>query len=222
MGKWLLNAGDFCADWRSKNKDKDNVIGFWTELMERVYGLERASRFVTVNEYWESTKDHDLISLTIPSTNVAIIQLSQDGDVSPEYIEPGIELSAGQRIRRWAAGLPKGHQPRMIVVSNQVDFCIYDEIWGYREPSMLPFKQFVENRFSIIPFTHISVFKEKAGIADIWDDGEVSLKVMQITASNFNCWKPLSEDNSVDDDFYLTMSGKIVLLRKDAKETLNK
>ena len=119
-------AKAFAAYWAERGDEKQETARFWIGLLQNVYGVEDASRFI---QFEVPVKlDHvSYIDGFIPTTRVLIEQKSADVDLRRgQKQSDGAVLNPYQQARRYAGYLPFNQTPRWIVVCNFLEFQIHD------------------------------------------------------------------------------------------------
>lgn len=119
-------AKEFAAYWAKRGDEKQETARFWIDLLQNVYGVEDASKFI---EFEVPVKlDHtSFIDGLIPKTRVLIEQKGADIDLRKGYRQSdGSMLTPYGQARRYAGYLPFHQTPRWIVVCNFRAFHIHD------------------------------------------------------------------------------------------------
>ena len=130
-------AKQFAADWRGRGDEKQETQAFWLALLQRVYGVEGAEKYISFE--LPVKLDHtSFIDGYIAETRVLIEQKGQDIDLRKGYRQSdGSMLTPYQQARRYAGYLSHDQNPRWIVVCNFQEFQIHDMNRPNEEPEVL-------------------------------------------------------------------------------------
>lgn len=123
-------AKQFVQDWSGKGYEKGETSSFWIALLQNVFGLQDATKFVEFEMPVKTIlkeKGSDFIDGYIPSTKVLIEQKGSKIELNAKYRQSdGTELTPYQQARRYAAGLSVSMTPRWIVACNFTSFEVHD------------------------------------------------------------------------------------------------
>ena len=144
-------AKKFAAYWATRGDEKQETARFWIDLLQNVYGIEDASKYI---EFEVPVKlDHtSFIDGLISETRVLIEQKGADIDLRRGYKQSdGSILNPYQQARRYAGYLPHDQNPRWIVVCNFHEFQIHDMNRPNDEPEVLLLSD-LENEYPRLQF----------------------------------------------------------------------
>lgn len=144
-------AKKFVAYWATRGDEKQETARFWIDLLQNVYGVEDASKYI---EFEVPVKlDHtSFIDGLISETRVLIEQKGADIDLRRGYKQSdGSVLNPYQQARRYAGYLPHDQNPRWIVVCNFREFQIHDMNRPNDEPEVLLLSN-LENEYPRLQF----------------------------------------------------------------------
>lgn len=144
-------AKRFVAYWATRGDEKQETARFWIDLLQNVYGVEDASKYI---EFEVPVKlDHtSFIDGLISETRVLIEQKGADIDLRRGYKQSdGSVLNPYQQARRYAGYLPHDQNPRWIVVCNFREFQIHDMNRPNDEPEVLLLSD-LENEYPRLQF----------------------------------------------------------------------
>lgn len=133
-------AKDFSNYWKDKGYEKGESQKFWIDLLEHVYGVENASRFIEFED--QVHIDHtSFIDGYIPDTKVLIEQKSINKSLrAPIKQSDGSLLTPFQQAKRYSAELPYSKRPRWIITCNFAEFLVYDMENPNAEPEQILLK----------------------------------------------------------------------------------
>ena len=119
-------AKKFVEYWCARGDEKQETALFWIDLLQNVYGVEDASKFIQFEVPVQL--DHtSFIDGFIPETRVLIEQKSADVNLTRGARQSdGSILTPYGQARRYAGYLPHNQNPRWIVVCNFREFHIHD------------------------------------------------------------------------------------------------
>lgn len=119
-------AKGFVDRWIGKGDEKQDSQRFWIDLLQNVYGVEKATEFISF-EHRVQLDNVSYIDAIIPSTHVMIEQKSLNKDLSkPIKQSDGQILTPFEQAKRYAASLPYSERPRWIVSCNFSKFLVFD------------------------------------------------------------------------------------------------
>ena len=130
-------AKKFVEYWSTRGDEKQETALFWIDLLQNVYGVEDASKFIQFEVPVQL--DHtSFIDGFIPETRVLIEQKSADVDLKRGAKQSdGSILTPYGQARRYAGYLPHNQNPRWIVVCNFREFRIHDMNRPNDEPEIV-------------------------------------------------------------------------------------
>ena len=130
-------AKKFVEYWSTRGDEKQETALFWIDLLQNVYGVEDASKFIQFEVPVQL--DHtSFIDGFIPETRVLIEQKSADVDLKRGAKQSdGSILTPYGQARRYAGYLPHDQNPRWIVVCNFREFRIHDMNRPNDEPEIV-------------------------------------------------------------------------------------
>ena len=119
-------AREFSTYWRGKGYEKGESQRFWIGLLQAIYGIDDATRYISFEDEVKLDKT-SFIDAYIEKTHVMIEQKS-----SNKSLDKGIRQSDGsfltpfQQAQRYSANLPYSKRPRWIITCNFKEFRVYD------------------------------------------------------------------------------------------------
>lgn len=120
------NAQEFSDYWKDKGYEKGDSQRFWIGLLQDVYGVEDATKYISFEKEVLLDKT-SFIDAMIPSTHVLIEQKGISKDLSKGILQSdGSFKTPYQQAKRYSDNLPYKDRPRWIVTSNFKQFNIYD------------------------------------------------------------------------------------------------
>ena len=130
-------AKKFVEYWSTRGDEKQETALFWIDLLQNVYGVEDASKFIQFEVPVQL--DHtSFIDGFVPETRVLIEQKSADVDLKRGAKQSdGSILTPYGQARRYAGYLPHNQNPRWIVVCNFREFRIHDMNRPNDEPEIV-------------------------------------------------------------------------------------
>lgn len=166
-------AKKFVEYWSTRGDEKQETALFWIDLLQNVYGVEDASKFIQFEVPVQL--DHtSFIDGFIPETRVLIEQKSADVDLKRGAKQSdGSILTPYGQARRYAGYLPHNQNPRWIVVCNFREFHIHDMNRPNDEPEIVLLSD-LEKEYSRLQFL------VDTGDTNIKKEMEVSLQAGEI------------------------------------------
>lgn len=166
-------AKKFVEYWSTRGDEKQETALFWIDLLQNVYGVEDASKFIQFEVPVQL--DHtSFIDGFIPETRVLIEQKSADVDLKRGAKQSdGSILTPYGQARRYAGYLPHNQNPRWIVVCNFHEFQIHDMNRPNDEPEVVLLAD-LEKEYSRLQFL------VDTGDTNIKKEMEVSLQAGEI------------------------------------------
>ncbi len=130
-------AKTFAAFWKDKGYEKGESQKFWLDLLQNVYGVEDAIRYISFED--QVKLDHtSFIDGYIEKTHVMIEQKGLGKDLRKGIRQSdGSLLSPFQQAKRYAAELPYSKRPRWIITCNFAEFLVYDMEKPNNEPEQI-------------------------------------------------------------------------------------
>lgn len=130
-------AKQFAADWQRRGDEKQETQAFWLDLLQKVYGIEEASKFISF-ELPVTLSHTSFIDGYIEQTRVLIEQKGREIDLRKGNKQSdGSLLTPFGQARRYAGYLPYNQVPRWIVVCNFATFEIHDMNRPNDEPATI-------------------------------------------------------------------------------------
>ena len=166
-------AKKFVEYWSTRGDEKQETALFWIDLLQNVYGVEDASKFIQFEVPVQL--DHtSFIDGFIPETRVLIEQKSADVNLTRGARQSdGSILTPYGQARRYAGYLPHNQNPRWIVVCNFREFHIHDMNRPNDEPEIVLLSD-LEKEYSRLQFL------VDTGDTNIKKEMEVSLQAGEI------------------------------------------
>lgn len=160
-----LQAQKFIETWRSRGDEKSDTQQFWTDLLQRVYGVEHTETFIHF-EKRVRLKNVSFIDASIPATKVLIEQKSSDVDLrKPIRQSDGSELTPFEQAKRYDDNLPYSQKNRWIVVCNFREFHVHNLEKPNREPDVVVTLEDLEKDWHVMDFlvdeTQTKAYREK-------------------------------------------------------------
>ena len=141
----------FIETWRSRGDEKSDTQQFWTDLLQRVYGVEHTETFIHF-EQRVKLKNVSFIDASIPSTHVLIEQKSSDVDLlKPIHQSDGSDLTPFQQAERYNNRLPYSQRCRWIIVCNFREFHVHNMETPDAPPVVLKLEN-LENEAHVLNF----------------------------------------------------------------------
>jgi len=149
--KQQIAAKQFAADWKNKGYEKGQSQPYWIDLLQRVYGVENATQYITFED--QVHIDHTaFIDGYISSTHVLIEQKGLGKNLNkPVKQSDGSLLTPFQQAKRYASELPYSQRPRWIVTCNFEEFYVYDMEHPNGEPEIIKLEN-LENDYYRLQF----------------------------------------------------------------------
>ena len=162
-------AKAFAAFWKDKGYEKGESQKFWLDLLQNVYGVEDAIRFISFED--QVKLDHtSFIDGYIEATHVMIEQKGLGKDLRKGIRQSdGSVLSPFQQAKRYAAELPYSKRPRWIITCNFAEFLVYDMEKPNGEPEQILLKDLPKEYYRL-------QFLVDTGNENLKKEMEISLK----------------------------------------------
>ena len=162
-------AKAFVAFWKDKGYEKGESQKFWLDLLQNVYGVEDAIRFISFED--QVKLDHtSFIDGYIEATHVMIEQKGLGKDLRKGIRQSdGSVLSPFQQAKRYAAELPYSKRPRWIITCNFSEFLVYDMEKPNGEPEQILLKDLPKEYYRL-------QFLVDTGNENLKKEMEISLK----------------------------------------------
>ena len=162
-------AKAFAAFWKDKGYEKGESQKFWLDLLQNVYGVEDAIRFISFED--QVKLDHtSFIDGYIEATHVMIEQKGLGKDLRKGIKQSdGSVLSPFQQAKRYAAELPYSKRPRWIITCNFAEFLVYDMEKPNGEPEQIFLKDLPKEYYRL-------QFLVDTGNENLKKEMEISLK----------------------------------------------
>ncbi len=162
-------AKAFAAFWKDKGYEKGESQKFWLDLLQNVYGVEDAIRFISFED--QVKLDHtSFIDGYIEATHVMIEQKGLGKDLRKGIRQSdGSVLSPFQQAKRYAAELPYSKRPRWIITCNFSEFLVYDMEKPNGEPEQILLKDLPKEYYRL-------QFLVDTGNENLKKEMEISLK----------------------------------------------
>ena len=162
-------AKAFAAFWKDKGYEKGESQKFWLDLLQNVYGVEDAIRFISFED--QVKLDHtSFIDGYIEATHVMIEQKGLGKDLRKGIRQSdGSVLSPFQQAKRYAAELPYSKRPRWIITCNFAEFLVYDMEKPNGEPEQILLKDLSKEYYRL-------QFLVDTGNENLKKEMEISLK----------------------------------------------
>ncbi len=166
-------ASDFAAFWKDKGYEKGESQKFWLDLLQNVYGVEDAIRFISFED--QVKLDHtSFIDGYIDATHVMIEQKGLGKDLRKGIRQSdGSILSPFQQAKRYAAELPYSKRPRWIITCNFAEFLVYDMEKPNGEPEQILLKDLPKEYYRL-------QFLVDTGNENLKKEMEISLKAGEL------------------------------------------
>lgn len=130
-------AFKFSQDWKDRGDERQHCILFWTELLEKVFGITDISRYIEIEKAVKTNKQN-YIDVYIPSVNVLIEQKSINIDLNKKYKQSNGEmLTAYEQAKKYDNDLPRSERAKFIITCNFRQFYIYDMEYSHPEPTIV-------------------------------------------------------------------------------------
>lgn len=162
-------AKAFAAFWKDKGYEKGESQKFWLDLLQNVYGVEDAIRFISFED--QVKLDHtSFIDGYIEATHVMIEQKGLGKDLRKGIKQSdGSVLAPFQQAKRYAAELPYSKRPRWIITCNFAEFLVYDMEKPNGEPEQIFLKDLPKEYYRL-------QFLVDTGNENLKKEMEISLK----------------------------------------------
>ena len=162
-------AKAFAVFWKDKGYEKGESQKFWLDLLQNVYGVEDAIRFISFED--QVKLDHtSFIDGYIEATHVMIEQKGLGKDLRKGIKQSdGSVLSPFQQAKRYAAELPYSKRPRWIITCNFAEFLVYDMEKPNGEPEQIFLKDLPKEYYRL-------QFLVDTGNENLKKEMEISLK----------------------------------------------
>lgn len=145
----VKSAKEFAEYWKDKGYEKGESQKFWIDLLQNVYGVEDALRYISFEE--QVKLDHtSFIDGYIDATHVMIEQKSLGKDLRKSIKQSdGTYLSPFQQAKRYSAELPYDNRPRWIITCNFSEFLVYDMNKPNSEPEQIFLKDLPKDYYRL-------------------------------------------------------------------------
>ncbi len=162
-------AKAFAAFWKDKGYEKGESQKFWLDLLQNVYGVEDAIRFISFEDQVK-LDNTSFIDGYIEATHVMIEQKGLGKDLRKGIKQSdGSILSPFQQAKRYAAELPYSKRPRWIITCNFAEFLVYDMEKPNGEPEQIFLKDLPKEYYRL-------QFLVDTGNENLKKEMEISLK----------------------------------------------
>lgn len=172
-------AREFSTYWRGKGYEKGESQRFWIGLLQAIYGIDDATRYISFEDEVKLDKT-SFIDAYIEKTHVMIEQKS-----SNKSLDKGIRQSDGsfltpfQQAQRYSANLPYSKRPRWIITCNFKEFRVYDMEKPTGEPAKILLSDLSKEYYRLdflIDEVNINVKKEE----------EISVQAGELVSKIYN------------------------------------
>lgn len=172
-------AKAFAAFWKDKGYEKGESQKFWLDLLQNVYGVEDAIRFISFED--QVKLDHtSFIDGYIEATHVMIEQKGLGKDLRKGIKQSdGSVLSPFQQAKRYAAELPYSKRPRWIITCNFAEFLVYDMEKPNGEPEQIFLKDLPKEYYRL-------QFLVDTGNENLKKEMEISLKAGELVGKLYD------------------------------------
>ena len=172
-------AKAFAAFWKDKGYEKGESQKFWLDLLQNVYGVEDAIRFISFED--QVKLDHtSFIDGYIETTHVMIEQKGLNKDLRKGIKQSdGSVLSPFQQAKRYAAELPYSKRPRWIITCNFAEFLVYDMEKPNGEPEQIFLKDLPKEYYRL-------QFLVETGNENLKKEMEISLKAGELVGKLYD------------------------------------
>lgn len=140
---------EFVERWIDRGDEKSHTQQFWTDLLEDVLGVRKASEVIKFEDR-VMLENTSFIDATIPETHVLIEQKSINKDLLASIKQSdGSYLNSFEQAKRYADKLPYTDRARWIVTCNFQEFHVYDMQKPNNEPSKIMLKDLANESYRL-------------------------------------------------------------------------
>lgn len=173
-------AKEFAEYWKDKGYEKGQSQTFWIELLQKVFGVEDATHFISFEDQVHIDKSTGFIDGYIESTKVMIEQKSLGKDLRKAIKQSdGTFLSPFQQAKRYIVELPVDKHPRWVVTCNFSEFLIYDMNKPNGEPEQILLKDLPKEYYRL-------QFLVDTGNENLKKEMEISLKAGELVGKLYD------------------------------------
>ena len=156
-------AAAFAAKWQGKGDEKQDSQRFWSELLQKVYGVEDPASFVRF-ETRVKLSHTSFIDVMIPATHTMIEQKGRGVDLEkPIRQSDGTLLKPAEQAKRYAAALPYSERPRWIITCNFRQFQVFDMEHPNDAPQLIELADLADEAYRLqfmVDVKHSHITKE--------------------------------------------------------------
>lgn len=173
-------AKEFAEYWKDKGYEKGQSQTFWIELLQKVFGVEDATHFISFEDQVHIDKSTGFIDGYIESTKVMIEQKSLGKDLRKAIKQSdGTFLNPFQQAKRYIVELPVDKHPRWVVTCNFSEFFIYDMNKPNGEPEQILLKDLPKEYYRL-------QFLVDTGNENLKKEMEISLKAGELVGKLYD------------------------------------
>lgn len=173
-------AKEFAEYWKDKGYEKGQSQTFWIELLQKVFGVEDATHFISFEDQVHIDKSTGFIDGYIESTKVMIEQKSLGKDLRKAIKQSdGTFLNPFQQAKRYIVELPVDKHPRWVVTCNFSEFLIYDMNKPNGEPEQILLKDLPKEYYRL-------QFLVETGNENLKKEMEISLKAGELVGKLYD------------------------------------
>jgi len=173
-------AKEFAEYWKDKGYEKGQSQKFWIELLQKVFGVEDATHFISFEDQVHIDKSTGFIDGYIESTKVMIEQKSLGKDLRKGIKQSdGTFLNPFQQAKRYIVELPVDKHPRWVVTCNFSEFLIYDMNKPNGEPEQIFLKDLPKEYYRL-------QFLVDTGNENLKKEMEISLKAGELVGKLYD------------------------------------
>lgn len=173
-------AKEFAEYWKDKGYEKGQSQTFWIELLQKVFGVEDATHFISFEDQVHIDKSTGFIDGYIESTKVMIEQKSLGKDLQKAIKQSdGTFLNPFQQAKRYIVELPVDKHPRWVVTCNFSEFLIYDMNKPNGEPEQILLKDLPKEYYRL-------QFLVETGNENLKKEMEISLKAGELVGKLYD------------------------------------
>ena len=120
-------AEDFSNYWEGKGYEKGEAQKFWIDLLQSVFGIKNATRYIEFEDQVHIDKKTGFIDGYIPDTKVMIEQKSLGKSLTAPILQSdGKKKTPFQQAKQYIVELPVDKHPLWVITCNFAEFLIYD------------------------------------------------------------------------------------------------
>ncbi len=126
-------AQKFVAEWKNRGKEDKDYVEFWEDLLEDVFGVEKARKEIDPQSKVKFEGSTKRIDIRVKTSKVIIEQKSNNVNLDLKQKQSGkdssgkpLELTPMEQAIRYYNNLDKPAQGRYVIVSNFKEFRIWD------------------------------------------------------------------------------------------------